>query len=549
MPVTAFNHKPQTTNYKPLSVLCCALILLASCANIVTPTGGPKDTQPPKVVEAVPANLSTRFTGNKITVTFDEYVKLDNPSQEIVISPAIEPEPKIQANRKRLEIEFKGAVLDSNTTYTFNFGMSLKDVNESNVLNNFQYVFSTGGAVDSLTVSGKVMSAKDDKPADKILVMLHRQWNDSALLTKKPFYFTRSGSDGSFYFTHIAHGKYRLYALKDENFNYIYDLPNEEIAFQESVLNVDSNLTGIRLNLFHEEREMPLKRIGLDDNRQGYIRLIYSKGVDTIAVNSAADGLSIAIPEYNNTRDTITAWYTRAVKDNRLRLIVNKDSVEEITAFNVPDDADSLKRMFSKFSLVTRDSLIAPQGIIAVTLNHPAMKAEFSRWVVQQDSLRTGVAPPKIKFTEGSLRRMELDFQRKPGTKYTIIFPAGMFTDYFGNTSDTLTLRVKTKTPEDYGSLKLSVTGQENQQYVMQMIEAKSSAIVNETAFGGTAILNFPQVMPASYELLIIYDANANGRWDTGNFLRHIQPEKTYRHPDKINVKANWEMEAELKIQ
>lgn len=534
------------TQFSTFSIIC---LFASSCANIVTPAGGPKDTQPPNAVSAIPENLSTRFKGDKITIEFNEYVKLDNPSQEIIISPAIIPEPKIHVRAKKLEIEFKDARPDSNTTYTINFGESLKDVNESNVLSNFQFVFSTGDILDSLSVSGKVVAAADDKPAAKALVMLHKDLADSALLKVRPYYFTKAADDGSFRFDHIGGGAYRLYALKDENFNYTYDLPDEEIAFMDAALVIDTNMTGIKLSLFREDREMPLKRIGMDDSKPGYLRLVYSGRVEELAATSFEGGNPVAVIEYNPARDTLLAWYIRAIAGDSIRLVVNKDSIEKITATNIPHDLDSLKKNFSELRFAAKDSMVGTEGFIAAVLNHPALSVASDRITVQQDSPRAEIKSAQIKPADGNARRVLLDFPRKPETGYTIAFLPGAATNYFGAVNDTLLWRVRTKSDEDYGMLTVSVSGEEGRSYILQMVDVNNGNKITEQTFVGSVKTEFKKILPGSYEIRIIYDANSNGKWDTGNYMQRRQPERVYSHPEKINVRANWEMEAELNLQ
>ncbi|HXH19830.1 MAG TPA: hypothetical protein VNJ07_12185, partial [Chitinophagales bacterium] len=338
-------------------------------------------------------------------------------------------------------------------------------------------------------------------------------------------------------------------ALKDENFNYIYDLPNEELAFHDSVLTLHENVAQIRLRLFREDREIPLKRIGLDDSKPGLIRLFYSRGVDEIEVKSASDGFSIAQPEYNKTRDTIAAWYIRAVANDTLRLVVNEDSAEEIAVRNVPSDTDSLKKIFSKFSFVKKDSLISTEGMITAALNHPVLAAEFGRVIIEQDSPKVEIKPAEIQFTAEGNRIIGINFPRRPDVTYSIIFPAGIMADYFGMRNDTLIWKVKTKSPEDYGSLKLTISGQQIPRCLLQLINSRSGSILKEESFTNSTRLEFGKVVPGEYEIIIIYDSNRNGKWDTGNFLRHLQPERTYRHPEKITIRANWEVEAELQLQ
>lgn len=524
-------------------------ILATSCANIVTPTGGPKDTQPPQVIQAKPPNLSTHFLGNKVTITFDEYVKLDNPSQEIIISPSIQAVPKIEVKGKKLEIDFKEATLNSNTTYTIHFGESLKDVNESNTLYNFKYIFSTGSIVDSLYVSGKVLQAGSQKPAGKILVMLYKEKGDSALLKSKPFYFTKTNTAGVFQFSHISPGRYNIFALKDENFNYIYDLPNEEIAFLDSALTVDTFITGIKLNCFREVQKTALKLLDIDDSKSGFIKFVYSGHVDSLAVLSFADVAPVAVPEYNKTRDTILAWYIRAIDAESLQLVVNNNVIEKISVGNLSPSDDMLKNTMGKFAFDFKDSLIANEGFVSAVLNRPAKAIEWGRVVVQQDSPRAAIKPAMIQFAEGGTRRILLDFPRKAETGYSIILPAGMMIDYFRTVNDTLVWKVRTRSDEDYGSLKLSITGSEGRHYVMQIINTKSESVVKEEQFTGSVSMRFSKIQPGSYDIRIIYDSNANGKWDTGNFQLRLQPEPVYVYPEMVVVRANWEVDAEIKLQ
>ncbi|RYE39812.1 MAG: hypothetical protein EOP48_25345, partial [Sphingobacteriales bacterium] len=203
-----------------IALLACVLAL-GGCASIQTPTGGPQDTNPPKLVRALPKNLSTNFTSKKIELVFDEYVQLMNEFKEISISPEMERLPVTKAKGKGIEIEFQEA-LAANTTYTINFGNAIADVNERNVLKNFTYVFSTGAQLDSLSITGKVRNAFTALPEKDILVFLIPVSADTIFGKKKPSIFSRTDTAGNYKLSNLREDTYRIYALKDDNTDKIY---------------------------------------------------------------------------------------------------------------------------------------------------------------------------------------------------------------------------------------------------------------------------------------------------------------------------------------
>lgn len=543
---SATNFKLQTSNFKLHSLLISLILFWSSCANIVAPTGGPKDEQPPIIVAESPANFSTRFTGNIIAIDLDEYVQLNNPTQEIVISPAIEPEPEFKVKGKRLTIEFKGT-LDSATTYTIAFGEALKDANEGNTLSGFKYVFSTGEELDSLSVKGKVIAAQSDKPAEKVLVMLYKETTDSIVFKKKPFYFTKTDSDGRFSLENIRAGEYKIFALKDENFNYLYDLPNEEIAFQESSVVVSDSAKPINLFLFKENRVVPLKMISKDDSKAECVKFVLSGAAKNVALIAKNDSSALGIPEYNATRDSITLWYTHPWKSDTAILVLNAENTDTFALRNTIDTLDTLKNKLSELTILSKRETYHPAAKISVLLSRPVESADFTNVAVEQDSPQVELKYTFIRFADSVQRKIEIDFPRKPGTAYTVSLPAGTFTDYFGIASDSLEWNVVTKQQEDFASLKLTVSGKENTNYILQLL-GDNESVAFEKVFSGSAVFQFDDLLPGTYQPLIIYDTNANGNWDTGNYLSGAQPERTYRHPEQISLRANWEIEVELKL-
>ena len=216
------------------------VLLCWNCAQLGSPTGGPRDEDPPVVVESTPPNYSTRFEARKILITFDEYVVLDNVNQELVVSPPMEEKPEIKLRKKTIIIQFE-ETLKENTTYTFNFGSAIKDLHEGNKLLNFEYVFSTGEVLDSLSVKGTLKYAKDlSEPEDPITIMLYTDLKDSVPLIDIPLYISRSDDSGVFSVNNLRADVYKVFALKDGNNNFLFDMPSEEIAFLDTSLIVNA---------------------------------------------------------------------------------------------------------------------------------------------------------------------------------------------------------------------------------------------------------------------------------------------------------------------
>jgi len=237
-------------------ILLAALCL--SCAQVGSPTGGPRDEDPPKVLESTPANYSNYFESKKIQITFDEYIVLDNVNQELIVSPPMEEQPEVKLRKRTLIIEFEEE-LKENTTYTFNFGNAIKDLHEGNKLQNFEYVFSTGAVLDSMSVRGSLQNAETlEKPEDPISIMLYTDLRDSVPLTEIPMYVGRSNDSGIFSVNNLSPGEYKVFALKDGNNNLLFDLPTEEIAFLDTTLSVSTDfvrqMLGIEAedSLFHQ---------------------------------------------------------------------------------------------------------------------------------------------------------------------------------------------------------------------------------------------------------------------------------------------------------
>ncbi|MEO8414599.1 MAG: Ig-like domain-containing domain [Ginsengibacter sp.] len=240
------------------TAVCCSIYIISvlgsSCAQIVAPTGGPRDSIAPILVEATPPNGTLHFEGNRITLTYDEYIQLDSKlSENLLVSPTPKLNPNITYKFKVVTIKIRDT-LEPNTTYRFDLGNSIKDLNEGNPFKDFSYVFSTGSFIDSLQFSGKVQLAETGKIDSTLLVFLYKDLDDSAVLKHKPRYITRLDSSGNFTFHNLSGGVYNLYALKDESGQKVYNHGDELFAFSDSTVNVGDSTKPVELFAYAEEK-------------------------------------------------------------------------------------------------------------------------------------------------------------------------------------------------------------------------------------------------------------------------------------------------------
>lgn len=211
------------------------LVVYSSCAQVGRPEGGDKDEIPPVLESSEPENMTTNFTEKKIVLEFDENIQLKDLNKQLVISPPIAEKPEIKTNMNKLTVKFIDS-LRSNTTYTLNFANAIADLNESNIYENYHYTFSTGSVIDSFQVNGQLLNAFDEEPIFGATVLLHTNLSDTAFLSEIPNYIAKTDSSGIFSIKHIAPGKYKLYALKEAQFNYTYEVNTEEGAFFPEVI-------------------------------------------------------------------------------------------------------------------------------------------------------------------------------------------------------------------------------------------------------------------------------------------------------------------------
>lgn len=289
-------------------------LLAVACATPAAPTGGPKDTRPPKLNEksySTPNGI-TNFPYQRVILSFDEWVKLQGASQKVIISPPLRDKPTIKVRNKSVVVSWKEPLKDS-TTYLIQFGESVQDITEGNAVKNLQLVFSTGAFLDSLTCSGEVVLAETREPAVDTWVMLYRNLADSVPLTQKPYYFTQTDASGRFNFKYLRGGRYQIIALSEKSNDYIYNSPRELIGFLDSTFSITDTLQPyLRLSIFQER--LALKVSDVDVEAYGQVRLTLNQ-ILSKPLEIGWMGTSPVQQRVEQGRDSLRLWFDNGAAD------------------------------------------------------------------------------------------------------------------------------------------------------------------------------------------------------------------------------------------
>lgn len=525
------------------------LMAVISCAKRGSPTGGPRDLEPPEFVSATPENYSINFKSNKIRIVFDEYIKLKDPQRQILISPPMDPPPIITpmgSPRKYVEIEIRDTLLE-NTTYTVNFGQSIIDNNEDNPMSFFKYVFSTGDYIDSLSVSGTVQDAFLKSPEDFISVMLYRiedfeqdktfgratAYVDSIPYTQMPTYISYTNDSlHSFHLENLKEGTYKLIALKDRNSNYLFDPETDKIGFLEEPIQIPTDST-YHLTLFKEILDLKMER----PKHVGQQRVLfgYQGEADSIRLKLLSEK-----PEDFDFRiipdpktDTLYYWYKPNLERDSLVFEASTANYRDtLTVSLLKKEMDTLRLdavqsgsidFDDVFSVKSTTPLIEKDSALIDILNKDSMKVDFAAEI------------------DYKLNQLKLDFEKQEAETYYISLFPGAVTDFYGNINDTLNYRLQTKELSDYGVLTLEVHNLEAHPVVVQLVSVKGEVKREIYATEGTRF-KFENIIPGEYLVRFLYDENKNGKWDTGNYLQNRQAERVVYYSDTLNIRANWDV-------
>jgi len=576
-------------------VLCVGLLVVAfsaqRCANAVAPTGGPKDTTPPVVVQAVPENHSVNFVGNKIEITFDEYITLENANQNVLISPPLSEKPDIKLKNKTVVVKFKES-LASNTTYTINFGSAIKDLHEGNPFKDYVYSFSTGDHIDTLNIAGKVLNAEDKKPVENVYVSLYaadREHLDSLPLSIAPNYITKTDKEGNFSLNGLADKKYLVFALKDVNSNLYFDQPNEEVAFLDSLvaasypqtlmpkvmdtmavdstaMKVDSvaigptasrvfdqNALNLTLYMFAEvdSTQMLLEKKLIEE---GLLRFVFrhpAKDAVVMTPEMLPDTFNL-VTLHSPNYDTVQWYFSPNVKDSlwvqvKYDTVIN-DSTRYSLKFKEPGGSRRRKREAEKLkvtnNLVGRGALIQGRDLVLKFSEPIVSYAMRDSAIFKCDTLLYYDRLAFEKADDDGLKyRLTTPFSAD--SSYSFEVPDSVFWGIRGRTNDRIKVDFHALKDDEYGNIYITVMPPEGMKQVVVQLTDESGKVLKQEIVTKKEEVMFDYLMPAKYKLRAILDADGNGKWSTGNYHRHILPETILEYKDALEIRAGWDIDLE----
>lgn len=528
--------------YIPIALLL--LLSFADCAKKGTPSGGPRDTIPPIIVRSSPENYSINFTSDEIEIRFDEYIKLKEIDKQLIISPPLKYRPVITplSTSKRLKIKILDT-LRPNTTYSFNFGKSITDNNEGNEFEYFKYVFSTGSYIDSLKISGKVRDAQLITPEIPTTIMLYEAnelYSDSLIYSEKPTYVTvTQDSTGYFELTNLKEGQYHLLALKEKNNDYTFQPQTDKIAFVDQVISIPTDST-YTLTLFKEIPAYKLTRpsqVGRNHILFGYEGDAADLSIDIIS-KVPSDYVSTVFKD--ETKDTLHFWYKPYVKTDSLVFKVRNRALIDTLTIRIKE----LLKDSLNISPV-KSGTLRLKDTFKLRANTPLVSIDAEK--IQVMTKDSSLIEPKVQLNT-KYNLAEIIFPKVENQGYSVKLFPGALLDFFEETNDTLKFNVSTKISSDYGTLSLTLENVNRFPIIVQLVSNKFQVVAEEylaTAKDGeiqkTEVF-FDEISPDKYYLRIIYDDNQNRKWDTGNYLNRIEPEKIIYYPKLIEVRANWSL-------
>ncbi|HIA35472.1 MAG TPA: hypothetical protein EYN89_01750 [Flavobacteriales bacterium] len=538
-------------------VICWFLV--TGCATIVAPSGGPKDMMPPQIIKAEPANYSANFQAEEIEITFNEYVALKDLFNNMIVSPPMEPKPEIFVRGKSILIKIE-AELAANTTYNINFGNALIDITEGNSRKNFQYVFSTGTYIDSLSIAGSVIKALDRKPEEEVLVMLYEcnpeEVCDSLPYNSKPQYFTRTGKGGSFVIHNIKKSTFKLFALRDENRNYLYDLPNERIAFHDEEIDPADSLN-YELLMF-EEANPKQNLLKAWSAGVGKLKFAFKQPAGEVRISpiNFSAKKSWEIIDYSKNRDTITYWNSFGV--DSLLLIIEDEKFNYTDTVKLGLKQEDETRSLSISSDHKDGASLNIDKKITLTCSHPVSVYDLKmvKILEQVDSATFKSIEASVSFDDPALRKIIIAYAWKADGSYRLEIPKAAFTDIFQLQNDTFNLDFNIPEETYYGNAKLDlVVPHIRHTYIIQLINP-FDRVVHESLITpkdklreGLKRLAYNHLVPGKYKIKVIYDFNNNLQWDTGDYLGSQLPERVVFYPEPIVIRSNWDMVLEWDLK
>ena len=573
-----------------------AAAVMYSCANIGNPSGGPIDKTPPIFMRSNPTPNAVNVKDRKIEIFFDEIVTLKDPSTKIIVSPAQTEMPRMSALGRKVTVELVDSLLP-NTTYTIDFSNSIQDNNEGNAIDNFAFAFSTGSVIDSMRVSGYVLDSRTLEPMQSVVVGLQSNLADSAFHKEKLQRVALTNDRGQFTIRNVSPGSYHIFALKDLDRDYKFGNPTEDIAFLDSIIvpsigsreaadtvyndlnEIDTIMRATRpayfpndilLSMFNEDRKSQYlaNNLRVDSTR---ISLTFAAASDTLPSLSIVGRNDVPDQWYtlerSQTNDTLTYWIRPPHLVSADTLMVATTYLRTDTASNLSWGTDTLKFTFQRQKAKKKkkneetDSLeqirfmeLHPlangtQEVYAPLLLQTGTPIErYSREAfhlqrkLQNDTIFYPAEIKSIALRDSTLNRRDLMLKVdwEPGAAYTLAVDSLAITDIYGLQTKPLKVDFNVRKMEEYGNIVFNIPAVRDSA-IVELLDGTEKIVLRAPVKSHRAeLLN---LLPGKYYARLFIDRNGNGKYDTGNYDMHLQPEETVYYPGAINLKKNWDVE------
>jgi uncharacterized protein (DUF2141 family) len=566
-------------------ILAGLFSVIFSCARQAAPTGGKKDITPPRLIRSLPAYGSLNYKGKKIVITFDEFIVLDKLTEKFMISPPVKKKPNITLKGKNLNIEFLEKLKDS-TTYTLYFQDAIRDLNEGNPIANYQFVFSTGNILDSLSVTGNVYNSADLEVPQNTIILMHRQLADTAPAKLLPEYITLADINGGFRINNVKGGTYRLYALQDKNNDKKYDMADEGFAFLDTPAVIDPTRNympvikakdttkikpGVKITpvipIIEGEYQLFLFSAAkkshylTSSGRKSAYHLNY-----TLSLPPGSEKVEFNIPdaptksyfiEKNLTGDSIDVWLTDSLLYSRqlIKTLISYPFTDSTGLIKTKTDSIPMRFTFPRISRArdTKSKLAVSSSIQAGSLKPgqgikflsetPFRKPDTTK-IRLYETEKTSRKLVPYQFNNDSLSSREYLMKAKltEGSSYLLIANAGSFSDIYGDASDSTGMKFLVRTPDSFCDLILTISNVSGNT-IIQLLDEKEKLLM-EKHVSKSGKLEFPLLEKGKYRLRAINDLNGDGKWTTGDYQLKQQPEPVTYYPGQLEFKqANFTIE------
>jgi len=565
------------------------LSFFTSCANIGMPSGGLKDSIPPVIVRSIPAYGQRNFTDQKIRLTFNEFVIVEGLNDKFVVSPPIKKRPIIRTKGKTLIIDLNEK-LKPNTTYSLDFKDGVSDNNERNALRNLRLAFSTGPEFDSLRVVGFIKDAFNLEPIANSYVLLYRGRSDTLIYKSRPDFIAKTDQKGFFAVTNLPADTFQVYGLSDVDNNLKYTPGSDSISFIDNLVipsakyfpERDTTISGNdTLLVFGKTRFSPeplyLLRFGepfFDLRLDKYVHPT-RKVVDLAFTQSVADTFSIepvnfkAKPgwkytEMSSKSDSVRIWLTDSMVYNKDTLIFKVDYLQQDSLKEYYTKSDTIRLYFTDVTQTSRNKrkerrrIDKEENSVMLTTNAKAgfdiyrqINIESPEPISVFDSTKISLfekidtlfTPIKYKLTPDSLnkRRYHLAHPWKYGTDYKLTIDSAAVKTIYNTHSKKLKEEFKTQEEDYYGKIIIDLKNITVPTIIELLTDEKDEKIVQSIPVKKSGPVTFKFLEPRKYLIKAIFDRNNNGKWDTGNLKKRIQPEEVMYYLEVVKVRGNWD--------